>query len=146
MMKDNGGPYLAMAVFCEKVIKSDQGVLSLINIVDRHNVMAVGDAPTDMPPQTINWFLVLSFRSGLASGSFQVKITPEDPGGIKGSGAFEVPIHLEGRNRGANVVAQINFKAEEPGIYWFWIELDGQFVTKIPLEVIYGRTATVRNA
>ncbi|MDA1258479.1 MAG: hypothetical protein O3C10_11665 [Chloroflexi bacterium] len=139
-MLPDSGPFLNVATFCEKVIQSKSGVLSLINVVDQHNVMASGPgAPDKMPKQTINWTLVLTFRSGAARGSKQVKITPEDPSS-KDMRTFEVPVRFEGRNRGSNVVLELGFEVEIPGVYWFRVELDGEFVTKIPIEVTYGRT------
>jgi hypothetical protein len=56
--------------------------------------------------------------------------------------AIEVPVHFEGdEDRGVNVVIPMAFPAQEPGVYWFGVALDGQTVSHIPLRVIYHRVA-----
>jgi hypothetical protein len=50
-------------------------------------------------------------------------------------------VHFEGGTRGQNVVSRINMKLEMPGIYWFKLYLENQFLTKVPVEVIYSRTS-----
>lgn len=66
-----GGPYLAMALLCEKVLREADGVLSLIRIVDRITVSFSGpDAPVQMPPAPVNLTLVVGFKSGFARGPY----------------------------------------------------------------------------
>ena len=136
------GPYLILAAFCEQVIEDKAGVLSLIRVVDRMYISAQGPAaPDEMPPAVLNWFLVLSMKSGEARGSHPIKIEPELPSGIK-LPPLTLSAHFEGGNRGANVISRLNMKLEMPGIYWFRIYVDDQFLTQIPVEVIYSRIVT----
>lgn len=51
----------------------------------------------------------------------------------------ELPVFFEGQDRGVNVVLNINFAAEEEGIYWFDVLLHEQLVTRIPLRILYQR-------
>lgn len=136
------GPYLIIAAFCEQVIEDKSGVLSLIRVVDRMNVTAQGPtAPDEMPSAMLNWFLVLSMKSGEARGSHTVKIEPELPSGIRLE-PMMLSVHLEGGSRGHNVVSRVNMKLEMPGLYWFRILFDDQSLTQIPVEVIYSRIVT----
>jgi hypothetical protein len=133
------GPHLNVAAFCEMLLEDKSGVLSLIRIVDRLQITSQGSAaPEEMPPTILNWYLVLVFKSGEARGSHQIKIQPEPPSGIK-LDPMSVSAHFEGGNRGTNVITRVNMPLQMPGIYWFWIYVDDQFVTKIPVEVIYSR-------
>ena len=133
------GPYLNVAVFCEQVIEDKSGVLSLIRIVDRRTVTFQGPgAPEEMPPTNINWTLVLTLKSGAARGSHAVKIVPHLPSGETLS-PFSLSVHLEGDNRGQNVLSRINMDLPMPGVYWFKIYVDEEFLTQIPIEVIYSR-------
>jgi hypothetical protein len=134
------GPFLTLAVFCEQVIEDKSGVLSLIRIVDRMYVSASGPmAPEEMPPTFLNWFLVLSFKSGEARGSHPIKIEPELPSGLRLEPIL-LSAHFEGGNRGTNIISKLNMKLEMPGVYWFRIYVDDQFATQTPVEVIYSRT------
>jgi len=136
------GPYLTVATFCEQVIEDKSGVLSLIRIVDRMNITAQGPAaPDEMPPATLNWLLVLTMKSGEARGSCPIKIEPELPSGIR-LPPLTVSAHFEGGNRGQNIVTRLNMKLEMPGIYWFRIYVEEQFLTQIPVEVIYSKILT----
>ena len=136
------GPFLTVAAFCEQVIEDKSGVLSLIRVVDRMNISASGPtAPEQMPPATLNWTLVLCFKSGEARGSTPIKIEPELPSGIR-LDPITVSAHFEGGNRGANIISRLNMKLEMPGIYWFRIYVDDVFATQIPVEVIYSRIVT----
>ena len=136
------GPYLNIAAFCEQVIEDKSGVLSLIRVVDRINITAQGPtAPDEMPPAMLNWSLVLTMKSGEARGSHTVKIEPELPSGIR-LDPMLLSVHLEGGTRGQNVVSKLNMKLEMPGVYWFRILIEDQFLTQIPVEVIYSRIVT----
>ncbi len=138
-MLPESGPYLTIATFCEKAIQSREGMLSLINVADRFTISAVGpDAPSEMPIQALPWSLVLTFKSGEAHGTYQIKITPELPSGIK-LPSFTLPAHFEGRNRGVQLILNLQMQIREPGLYWFWVHFEDQFVTKVPVEVIYSR-------
>jgi len=142
LMSFERGPYLTVAAFCEQVIEDKSGLLSLIRIVDRMYIKAQGPtAPEEMPPATLNWFLVLTMKSGEARGSHSIKIEPELPSGIRLS-PISLSAHFEGGNRGQNIISKLNMKLEMPGIYWFRIYVEDQFLTQIPVEVIYSRIVT----
>ena len=136
------GPYLTTATFCEQVLQEATGVLSLIRIVDRMNITASGPtAPEEMPPAQLNWTLVITLKSGDARGSHPVKIVPQLPSGETKSPMI-MSVHLEGDNKGQNIVSKVNMTLEMPGIYWFLIYVDDHLITKVPLEVIYSRIVT----
>lgn len=136
------GPFLTLATFCEQVIEDKSGVMSLIRVVDRMNVTAHGATPAEeMPPQTLNWTLVLSFKSGEARGTHEIKIEPELPSGLRLQPVM-FSAHFEGGTRGQNILSKINMKLETPGVYWFRIYLDDHFLTQVPVQVIYSRTVT----
>lgn len=136
------GPHLNMAVFCEQVIEDKSGVLSLIRIVDRMHIQVQGpNAPEQMPPADINWWLVLMFKSGRTRGSQSIKIEPETPSGLRKQPVI-MSGHFEGGIRGVNIVTRMAMRAESPGLYWFRIYVEDQFVTQIPMEIIYSRTIT----
>ena len=136
------GPYITAATFCEQVLQEGSGILSLIRIVDRMTTTATGpNAPEQMPPTQLNWTLVIALKSGHARGSHPVKIVPQLPSG-ETLEPITLSAHLEGENKGQNLLARMNMPLEMPGIYWFQIFVDDQLMTKGPLEVIYSRIVT----
>jgi hypothetical protein len=134
-----GGPYLTAACFCDKVLIEQDGVVSLIRIVDRWNIAG----PTgEIPPGTlINTTLFLLFRSGIHRGSGQVTITPILPEGEKMASIF-TSVSFEGDDeRGAALVLPVAFPAREAGMYWFEVNLEGVgVITYVPLRIVYLRS------
>ncbi|MBZ5569367.1 MAG: hypothetical protein LAN64_16140 [Acidobacteriia bacterium] len=126
--------YLAMAVFCEKLLREADNVLSVIRIIDRFNV--VGATP-EMSPTVLPFTIVISFKSGFLRGKQAVTIRPKSPQG-KDLPSMTFPMLFEGDNdRGNALAAQINFVADQEGLYWFDVHLNEELVTRMPLRVDY---------
>jgi hypothetical protein len=137
--EEPGGPYVAMAVLCEKVLQEKDGVLSAIRVIDRIVSTASGpEAPARMPPVAIRLTALLSFRSGIARGSYTVTLRPQAPSG-RALPALALPVHFEGEDRGANLVLNLDSVLDEEGVYWFDVLLGEQRLTRMPLRVIYQR-------
>jgi hypothetical protein len=142
----NTGPYVSVAVFCEKVMHEQGGAISLIRVTDTINQAAVGpEAPREMQPFIANITLVVMLKSGEARGSHGVMLRPEAPGGFQ-MPPFEQTVHLQGGAWGAAIVMPLQLPVSEQGVYWFDVFLtdptnadSAQFLTRIPLEVVYSR-------
>lgn len=141
-MPVTGGPYLQVALFCEKVLREVDGVVSLIRIVDKWTVNGVAEV---MPLTVIQTTLVIMMKSGIHRGSSQVTVTPTSPSG-KLMQAITLPTIFEGDDdRGIALIAGIGFPVQEDGLYWFEVAVDGQAFTKLPLRVAYLRAAPIPN-
>ncbi len=133
------GPYLQMAVFCEKVLQERDGVISVIRVVDRINRTASGpDAPEAMPPFDYQMTAVITLKSGRARGGVQVEIEPEMPSGLR-KPRIAMTAQMEGSERGQNLIMNIQMRFDEPGVYWFSVYIDGRLTTKMPFDVRYSR-------
>jgi hypothetical protein len=137
-----GGPFLQTAVFCEKVLQEKDGVVSAIRIIDRFTISPPGGAPELMPPMNVGMVALIIFKSGDASGKFELKITPTSPSG-KELATFTFPLTLAGGERSANIVINYTLKAEEAGLYWFDIILGNKPYTKMSMNLIYERTPAI---
>ena len=138
---ETNGPYLTAALLCEKVLQEKDGILSAIRIVDRIIATAQGSQPPEqMPPVPVNITALLMLKSGAVQGSYTIKVQPVAPSGFQ-SPAISWPIFLEGQDRGANVILQIVFQAQEEGLYWFEVCFKDELLTRIPLRVVYQRLA-----
>jgi len=134
------GPYLKAALLCQDVIEDKQGVLSLIRVVDRFQQLAVGPgAPAEMPPMNIAVYAVLMFVAGEARGSHEVNLTLRRPSGLANELASST-ILLEGEDRGANIIAQMQLQLTDQGLHWIEVRLDQNvLLTRMPLRVVFGR-------
>lgn len=130
-----GGPYVGIAVFCEKLLKEADGVASLIRVVDRitFGIPTPGAAPTAYP-----LVAVLMFKAGDARGTFAVALRSIGPSGQQ-LGTIETPVLFEGEDRGVTVALQFAFQPAEEGLHWFDVMVEGQRVTRIPLRAVYRR-------
>lgn len=139
LVSETEGPYLAAAVFCEKVLQEKDGVVSLIRVVDRLIFEARGaGAPGKMPTLTSNLNLFISLKSGFAKGSYSVTIEGQTPTGRK-LPPTTLPVLLEGDDRGANLIGNIAMQLDEDGLYWFDVLFERRLLTRIPLRVVYQR-------
>ena len=138
-----GGPFLQIAAFCEKVLNEKDGVISAIRIIDRITITLAGkDAPENLPPMNLAITLLVRFKSGDASGKYELNIKPLSPSG-KQLPTFTFPFVLGGGELTANMILGYNVQIEETGIYWFEILLGEQLYTKVSMNVIYERKQEV---
>jgi uncharacterized protein DUF6941 len=139
MPSETGGPWLQMAVICEKVLQEQDGVLSVIRVIDRVNVTAQGIAtPEEMPPTNLTFPAVITLKSGFCRGRYDLKIVPITPSG-KSLKENIVSVQLDGEDRGMNILINLVFQANEEGLYWFEIYVQNQLLTRMPLRVVYQR-------
>jgi hypothetical protein len=138
-MEGPEGPYIQAAVFCEKVLKEADGVLSIIRIVDRFTTTAQGAAPPEkMPPLPINLVALITLKPGMALGRYKVTLRGMKPSRQPMLPGIEIPVRFEGgENRGQNVMVNVNFQADEEGIYWFDVLFGERLLTRMPLELVY---------
>lgn len=130
-----GGPYVGIAVFCEKILREADGVMSLIRIVDRitFQVPTPGTAPAAYP-----LVAVIMLKAGDAHGTYSIVLQTTGPSG-QTLGTIEAPALFEGNDRGVAVALQFAFQPAEEGLHWFDVMVEGQRLTRIPLRAIYQR-------
>ena len=130
--------YLQMAIFCEKVLREADGVLSIIRVVDRFTVP--GSTP-EMPPHVLSFMIVVLFKAGFMRGKQTIAIRPKSPTGLD-LPAMELPVLFEGDDdRGIAMTFPIQWAPPEEGLYWWEVYLNQEMVTRMPLRVIYQRMA-----
>lgn len=133
------GPHLKAALFCSDVIEGKDGVLSLIRVIDRLTIAAAGSQPlATMPPIKQTLKLVLMFASGRAKGTHEVAVKVERPDSTV-KDTWKGTVFLEGEDRGANIVIDMNIEFQLEGLYWFDLYFEGTLMTRMPFRVIYQR-------
>jgi len=136
MPNKDEGPFLTMAVFCDRVIEGKDSVLSIIRVVDRVDVTIPPDAqqPFKVP---IAITLVIGFRAGSARGAYILRLEVDTPTG-KTSLVGETPISFQGPGeQAANLLSNLQLLIEGEGLYWFNVYLEKEFITRVPLRVAH---------
>jgi hypothetical protein len=127
-------PYLAMAVFCEKVLRETDNVMSVIRVIDRFNLTG---GTAEMTPTPLQFIVLISFKAGFLRGKQMLAIRPESPD-KEPLPQISFPMLFEGDDdRGSALIAQMNFIATKEGLYWFDVHLNEERVTRMPLRVTY---------
>jgi hypothetical protein len=134
------GPLLAAALLCERVIEDKEGVLSIIRIVDNFTVSLPVITPPPGSTPVVVLTLLVSFKAGQAKGTYQVELRLRSASGkpLKGMGEHPKPSFTfagEQPEQGANIVINAGVPANEPGLYYFDVLLDGAFVTSVPFRI-----------
>jgi hypothetical protein len=132
--KTISGPFVQVAAICATPLVEQQGFLSVIRIQDRLPLAG----PTDqMRPQPLTaLWMVISLKSGEMRGKYTLQIVAVTPSG-KRQNAASAPALFEGEERGVVIATPIGLVAEEEGLYWFEVTLEGAVLTQIPLRVMY---------
>lgn len=136
MAKDQPAPLVSVAAFCERVLKEDDGTISVMRIVDTGSMAIPLGLPKDVMPATSITYL-LTLKSGDFKGrghaSLRVRnpegaelIPPEKPG---------TPVELQGGVHGMNLVYNLAIPYVGDGVYWVEALFDGEMLTRTPLRL-----------
>jgi hypothetical protein len=141
------GPYLATAVLCEKVIKEEDGVFSIVRIIDRITFQLpaglLSSGVFSLGAALYQACLFVTFKTGYAKGKRALSLKAFSPDGSKLMEDLTLSIQFDGKGEtgaAANIQIGVQFRME--GLHWFHLFLDGQQITRIPLQVITQQQAT----
>jgi hypothetical protein len=137
---DQSGPHIGAAFFCERILTETDGPVSAIRIIDRliHQAIGIG-TPEEMPPVPVTATLFVMLKSGAARGGTEFKIEVERPDGLRSAFGPTLTIHLEGDDRGNNLVFPVQVAFTQQGLYWFDVIVGGVRLTRVPLRIVYLR-------
>lgn len=136
--KKLGGPFLASAVLCEKIIAEENHVASLIRIVDRFTISPVGPLPKGFSAQMgITIFAHLSFKSGDFRGKKILRVKMQMESG-EPMPEISIPLIFKGGTQGPSTHIEMGIPTKE-GVHWLEVWLDKKLMTKIPLQVVIAK-------
>lgn len=144
--KKAGGPYLAAAFFCERVIedKSD-GALTVVRMIDTITITLPADSEPDVPSKSkripVGLTAVLSFKSGDAPGHHTLRYVLVSPSGKESPPTDQVVTFTEKEQGGANYILKSVVQVMKGGLFWLEVSLDGRLVTRMPIQISVNREA-----
>lgn len=138
MSSDGAGPFVAMAVFCERLDQQPDGTVDVLGVVDGVSLDADpgGDTFDDGAP-VVRLLGLVSLRAGGARGGHTLSLRAHFPDGELGA-TLARPIELTDRSPGATIGFPFELEARETGTYWFDVVYDDRLLTRIPLVVERG--------
>ena len=136
MRKSRKGPFVGLAVLCEKVLTEPDGVTSLIRIIDTVNVQIQPGVSKESVRPTIPLCVVVMFKSGAVRSKANVRIVLNDLAGNKIQ-EISKPLKFGGGERGVRLVANVSWGFPDEGLYWTDVYVDDDLMTRIPVRVNY---------
>jgi hypothetical protein len=135
----NKGPYLLMAVLCQRADQDQYGSFNVINILEQ---LIVGsddpNAPEEFPGFRLEAQLVVSLASGNKRGDAEITIEPTDPK-LNRLQPVSQGVRFSGEDHRVTIVSNVSLDVEHTGVYWFNVLLDGESISWIPLRIGYQR-------
>jgi len=137
---DVSGPHITAALVCDRVLEEKDGTLTAVRIIDRVTFLVGPDGELVAPAHPITF--LISLKSDAARGSFTLELHREKPSG-EAALVLSAPVHLEGEERGVNLVLNAGFEPDQAGLYWYDVYFEGERLTRMPLRAIYQPPPTI---
>jgi hypothetical protein len=127
-----GGPFVALAVLCQRIDLQPDGTANLIGIVDGLGIDAPADPNT--PPLVLNLRAVIALRGGSVRGRRRLTIRGWYPSGNEGLSAEKIVAFTDERPA-VTLNLPLELEVPETGTYIFDIHCDDELLTAITLDV-----------
>jgi hypothetical protein len=126
------GPFVAMAVFCQRLDRQPDGTVDVIGVVD--GVSVTGPDGGDDGPAMVRLMGLVSVRAGSMRGRHVLSLKGHFPGGAEGA-ALVRHVEFTDLAPGATLGFPLELEARDAGLYWFDVFCDDRPLTRIPLIV-----------
>ena len=129
------GPFVSMAVFCERLDRQPDGTVDVVGVVDGVSLSADATPDDDDAAAPVVRLLgLVSIRAGEARGRHTLSLRAHFPDGELGA-TLTRPIELSDQAPGATIGFPFELEARDTGTYWFDVAYDDTLLTRIPLVV-----------
>jgi hypothetical protein len=136
-------PHLNLATICERHILEADGALTLFRIVDRFTITGTTD---EMPVTTLNFTLVVNFRSGEFRGSLDLSLQIMDPDAHTVQ-ELRIPVLFEApEERATQMIGQVALAVKQHGLHWIIVKLAQEEYTRIPIRIAYQKLPTIETS
>jgi hypothetical protein len=129
---NTSGPFVAMAVFCQRVDLQTDGSADVIGIVD--GVSVSPQEPQDAPALVLSVRGVIALRAGSARGARTIGIRGTYPSGAEGLHAHRV-VQFTDQRPAITLNLPMELELPETGTYRFDITCDDALLTVMTLAV-----------
>ena len=128
------GPYVAMAVFCQRLDRKPDGTVDVVGVVDGVSLQHEGEGRDPDAPPVVRLLGLVSIRAGEARGRHTISLKAHFPDGELGA-TLTRHVELSEHAPGATIGFPLELEARDTGTYWFDVACDDRLLTRIPLLV-----------
>lgn len=133
------GPWVTIAVLCQRVERRADGTVDVLGIVDGVVVEPQGKDPLGLHPAAkVALTALVSLRAGNARGEHLLTLRSGYPSGSTGPGVQRA-IQLSDEAPAASLIVPLDLEIHEPGVYTFDVLYDERVLTRMSLWVTYAR-------
>ncbi len=128
------GPFVAMAVLCQRVDRQPDGTVDVIGVVDG---VAIDQPEVLVPGQdgpVVSLTALVSVRAGDLRGRHALSVRGQYPSGSDGPSVAR-PVDFTDSTPGATLAIPLELELDGAGTYWFDVYCNDRLVTRIPLVV-----------
>ena len=133
-MTSSPGPFVAMAVFCQRLDRKPDGTVDVVGVVDGVSLAPEGEGHDPDAPPVVRLLGLVSIRAGESRGRHTLSLRAHFPDGELGA-TLTRPVELTDRSPGATIGFPFELEARDTGTYWFDVACDDVLLTRIPLLV-----------
>lgn len=135
---DTSKPDVAVATFCDRVLEEQDGVSTVVRIVDTVTV----DAPPSFSGKVVVRLpLFILLRSGGVQGRRMVTLRLRSPSNEIRPISDPITLVFRGQEHGTSIKVDLAMGVEELGLYWVEVFVDNDLLTKVPLRIRSRREA-----
>lgn len=141
--KSIGGPFLASAVFCDSVVRGEDGAMTAVRMIDHITIAIPSDAPLDVPSEDKRILAqidgLIGFKKGDSGARHQLKLVMNSPSGKSQVITEQVADFKDETHGGYNLRMKTSIAVSAGGLFWLDVYLDGNLVTRMPLLITIKR-------
>jgi hypothetical protein len=135
MSADPRGPFVAMAVLCDRVEPKPDGTVDVFGIVDGVVLTPEVDEEKELTTDVeLSLTALVSLKAGNQRGRHEVSLEGVYPSGRPGPRTSR-PIEFTDDMPGASFIVPLELHLHEPGLYAFDVRFDAALLTRIGLQV-----------
>jgi hypothetical protein len=135
MPADPDGPFVAMAVLCDRIEPKPDGTVDVFGIVDGVVLTPEVDDPDEVTPAAeLSLTALVSLKAGSQRGRHEISLEGVYPSGGQGPRTARL-IEFTDDMPGASFIVPLELHLHEPGLYAFDVRYDGTLLTRVGLQV-----------
>lgn len=124
------GPFVAMAVLCQRYDRQPDGTVDVTGIVDGIGLSVSSAEELLHHPATLQLMALVALRAGDCRGQATVRVKGRFPSGLPGASVTH-RVQFTDERPGASLRVPLELCIQEAGTYWFDVEVDDRLLTSI---------------
>lgn len=130
MTSGSAGPFVALAVLCQRYDRQPDGTVDVSGIVDGVGLRAESPEQLQHEPAIVPLTVLVALRAGDERGVRIVEVRGIFPSGLTGPAVSQRVVFSDDRP-GVTLRVPLELSVQEPGTYWFDVVVEGRLLTRI---------------